>query len=476
MSEVKDISPIEGSSFPSVEVLQRYLRGEASAEEKQQIESLLEDDPMMADAIEGLQMIDDPAVLQRSLHRIHGHTRQQLKRQISKRDALSRRQSRVQPRNFLPYIGTAAAAIALLFCTVYVVRQMGGKSDKMAQNQSVETQTLPAESEPITDADAYEPLELEGVYGNALASTDSADAESEASSDLDDSYFAKAEVSKDEAPPQRQVGNSRPAVEPSTTPNPAIASSSVPVVEEIADEAEPPVFEEDDFVVASPPPVRSTSEDKSVPQTSGSPEQEADRNDDAPRDYLFNTTDSTVEFFDEERLASIPEYESETRVGNVADSAQPRRKEKNRKQTSPGTPLYESAPKRTVEDIEQGQMERANAITDMIAKAVRHLEAKEYQDAIFQLDEVLLSEPNNVVAHHYRAQAYLAIGNDEGAITSLSTVVRLGTGENFEADQWALAQAYLRTDQKRKAKKVLKAIVEQAGTFATQAKEQLEGF
>ncbi|MFK7925325.1 MAG: hypothetical protein AB8H47_25440, partial [Bacteroidia bacterium] len=125
MSEVKDISSIEGGAFPSLEVLQRYLRGEASADEKAQIETMLEDDPMMADAIEGLEMIKDPAVLQRSIQKINQHSRQQLKRQINKREALIRRQSRIAPRKLLPYIGTAAAAIALLITTVFVIRQMG---------------------------------------------------------------------------------------------------------------------------------------------------------------------------------------------------------------------------------------------------------------------------------------------------------------------------------------------------------------
>ncbi|MEL6654227.1 MAG: hypothetical protein AAFQ87_25835, partial [Bacteroidota bacterium] len=268
-------------------------------------------------------------------------------------------------------------------------------------------------------------------------------------------------------------GNSSP-VPAATQPTAQIAYTSTPTAVESTDDEEMAVVEEDDMLVPSPLPEPISPEEKVVSQTSGTPEQQIDRDSAVPFSYEFKESDSAAEYFDEERLASIPEYEDEVRTGNVADSAEPRRKNKNRKQTRPSAPLYETAPKRTEEDIEQGQMERANAITDMIAKAVRHLEANEYQDAIFQLDEVLLSEPQNIVAHHYRAQACLATGNDEGAITSLSTVVSLGTGENFEDDQWALAQAYLRTDQNRKAKKVLKEIVSLGGTYATQAAKLLD--
>ncbi|MEM6343239.1 MAG: hypothetical protein AAF927_05145 [Bacteroidota bacterium] len=473
MSEVKDISSIEGGAFPSLEVLQRYLRGEASAEEKAQIEAMLEDDPMMADAIEGLQMIKDPVVLQRSIQKITHHSRQSIKRQVNKREALVRRQSRIAPKNFLPYIGTAAAAIALLITTVYVIRQMGPDTERSlatAQEQVAEP------SAPAGD------LKAEGAgFTDSAMTVKAQPSEIEEESDITPAEPLKAPIAQATPPIVKRRDQAEDA-----------NNAAPPVLETLANS---PGFSEgvDELTVPAESSLEAsstTSTSPAVPQvseTSGEAEQAFEREEEialedfeddiaiGSSDEMFSQ-DSTpsVEYFDAEKLESIPEYQGDERVGNSLPPTQPLRKTKNQKQTTTAEPLYETAPRRSVEDIQQGQMERAAAITDMIAKAAKHLEAKEYDDAILQLDEVLLSEPFNLVAHHYRAQAYLAKGNDEAAQTSLETVVNMGSGENFEGDQWALANVYLRLGKKLKARNLLKAIVKAGGTYAQQAQLLLD--
>ncbi len=475
MSEVKDISSIEGGAFPSLEVLQRYLRGEASAEEKAQIEAMLEDDPMMADAIEGLQMIKDPVVLQRSIQKITHHSRQSIKRQINKREALIRRQSRIAPKNFLPYIGTAAAAIALLITTVYVIRQMGPSPDSnlAAAQEQVAKPTAPA-----------------------------GEAKAEVAESTDSAMIAKAQPAEIEE--DSEVAPAEPLTAPIAQATPPVvrrrdqseeANTSAPPAEQIAAN-DPVISEEDDFAAPIEPSIEpaattASSPSPTIPQvaeTTGAAEQAIEREEEIILDELSDDVsvssseellkqDSTpmVEYFDAEKLESIPEYQGEERVGNSTTTmSKPRRSGKIKKQTTAAEPLYETAPKRTPEEIQQGQLERAAAITDMIAKAAKHLEAKEYDEAILQLDEVLLSEPLNLVAHHYRAQAYLAQGNDEAAQTSLETVVNMGSGENFEGDQWALANVYLRLGKKLKARNLLKEIVKAGGTYAQQAQVLLD--
>ncbi|MEL7531764.1 MAG: tetratricopeptide repeat protein [Bacteroidota bacterium] len=460
MSEVKDISSIEGGAFPSLEVLQRYLRGEASAEEKAQIKAMLEDDPMMADAIEGLQMIKDPALLQRSIQKITSHSRQQLKRQINKREALIRRQSRIAPKNLLPYIGTAAAAIALLITTVFVIRQMDSSVDgSMATAQ-----------EQVAKTESSEPQQTD-------LSANAAPIGSAEENDTAPSSTLSAPIAQATPPLVRRDQNNRENA-PSALEDPRSVPITIEATEEDADQIEP--FTEPSPTLSSSPTVPQVSE------TTGAAEQAIEREEEIALDeladdfstspskeYLIQDSTPAVEYFDAEKLENIPEYEDEVRTGNSTSTPKPRRKGKVVKQTTTTEPLYETAPRRSVEDIQQGQLERAAAITDMIAKAAKHLEAKEYDKAILQLDEVLLTEPQNVVAHHYRAQAYLAKGNDEAAQSSLETVVMMGS-ENFEGDQWALANVYRRLGKKLKARNLLKEIVKTGGTYAQQAQALLD--
>lgn len=464
MSEVKDISSIEGGAFPSLEVLQRYLRGEASADERAQIEAMLEDDPMMADAIEGLEMIKDPAVLQRSIQKINHHSRQQLKRQVNKREALIRRQSRIAPKRLLPYIGTAAAAIALLITTVFVIRQMGPNSaPEMANAREQVAKPTITEARPQSETKLEAEAE-QSLRPNVLP------AEIEEENVADRAAQLNQPIAQASPPVLTRRNNVSPASAGSTAALPIENQATSPAPSEV---------EYDDFEIVAPQPSTNSNSTAvpSAPLTSGQAEQAIERDESiAISDEVVEEALDSIgaEYFDEEELANIPVYENEERYGNTIPSLEKsKRQDKEVKQTSAAEPLVDSAPRRSLEDIQQGQLERAAAITDMIAKAARHLEAKEYDEAIIQLDEILLTEPQNVVAHHYRAQAYLAKGNDDAAQTSLESVLAIGSGENFEADQWALANVYLRLDKKFKARSLLKEIVKAGGTYAKQAEALL---
>ncbi|MFK7926318.1 MAG: tol-pal system YbgF family protein, partial [Bacteroidia bacterium] len=386
------------------------------------------------------------------------------KRQINKREALIRRQSRIAPRKLLPYIGTAAAAIALLITTVFVIRQMGSSPDLTLATEQAAKPTI-AEASPTPEAK----LEAEATIGSSLEA-DVLPAEIERESEANLTAPLNQPIAQAAPPIVVRRDNATPTLSGSGTPTP---------IEDQATSPESSAVVYDDFEISAPKPFTNSNSTAvpSAPVTSGQAEQAMEReesialNDEVVKESLDS---GGTEYFDEDELASIPVYEYEERAGNAAPVLEKSKKrDKEVKQTSTAEPLVESAPRRSLEDIQQGQLERTAAITDMIAKAARHLEAKEYDEAIIQLDEVLLTEPQNIVAHHYRAQAYLAKGNDEAAQTSLETIIAIASGENFEADQWALANLYLRLDKKFKARSLLKEIVKAGGTYAKQAEALL---
>ena len=84
MSEAREIQNNHSETFPDLEVLQKYLKGECSPEEKARIDAMMEDDPMMADAIEGLGLVKDSAALNASMMRLQIGTHIKVGRSVVK--------------------------------------------------------------------------------------------------------------------------------------------------------------------------------------------------------------------------------------------------------------------------------------------------------------------------------------------------------------------------------------------------------
>jgi tetratricopeptide (TPR) repeat protein len=458
MSDAMEIQGIGESPFPSLEVLQRYLQGQASAEEKAKIDGLMEDDPMMADAVEGLSLIKDQAALQASLQRLHTLSQKRLRYQIDRRELNSKRQSRVKARHYLPYMGVAAAAIGLLMVTFYMVQELGRSPQATSEAFAMETDRGASDPEAVeiegpslstTDAELREELPTaEAIPIPPLARDSSLQNES-----------SGQEIAMHVPPPRNQIGLDRPSI-----PQPSVSQDAAPT-------SSPPAT-----VTNTAPQTKAESgttpanSNTAPPTDPGSPVVAAETREEANQVQAAEELTDLAEddFADAKEVEAITEYTDEEEA-NRADSMKPPRGRKNKKDVVSQTV---EAPIQSEAERKKGQYQKATAMADLIREAVQHLDREEYHEADSKLQEVLMAQASNVVAMHYKAQVHLRQGQDKEAVFWLKKVVALG-GEHFESDQWDLAQAYLRLGKNRAARSVLKDIVRAKGEFSTQAQELL---
>ncbi|MEM6805140.1 MAG: hypothetical protein AAF696_27335, partial [Bacteroidota bacterium] len=128
---MSDYTPHIDTEAIDLELMERYLEGSLSEAERKEMEENLANDPILADAMEGLSMIEDKAAMKVALGRITEGSKTKLNKYIKKRDQLSKRRSRVEHNNFrfTNYYVAAAAAVAVLISTVWVIRMSEPKSD-----------------------------------------------------------------------------------------------------------------------------------------------------------------------------------------------------------------------------------------------------------------------------------------------------------------------------------------------------------
>lgn len=121
----------------SADVLQQYLKGELSPEKKGEIEALLAQDPMAADALEGLQKMENPASLAEFVPTI----------QIKIQKLLSRKRNRKFIRvSVLQYL-VAAAVILLLWLSFLMLKTVEKQQNKNSIKDS--TQIIPLRTDSI---------------------------------------------------------------------------------------------------------------------------------------------------------------------------------------------------------------------------------------------------------------------------------------------------------------------------------------
>jgi hypothetical protein len=168
------IEPI-ANGFPSKDLLRRYLRGELTPEERAELEQYLTDEEgMLKDALEGLMLIEDEAQFDRALGRIQQSTRMRLRERHVHRRQRSKRRNRVQPkvRDIMPYLISAAAAVALLIVGVFVFQEYGGGA-------ATESSAPPLAQHQPPAAPAPEPLAESSSPAREAESPDEGEAELE---------------------------------------------------------------------------------------------------------------------------------------------------------------------------------------------------------------------------------------------------------------------------------------------------------
>ncbi|MEZ4828129.1 MAG: CDC27 family protein [Bacteroidia bacterium] len=418
MSIKKHIPHSDPETTPSVVLLQRYLNGEASEAEKVQIEEQLAEDPLLADAIDGLKMVKDKNEIVLSVGRIQAATRKKIADKTRKRESLSRRKSRVSlPQNYTTIIIAAAAAIALLFTTVLVVRDISF-TDKAAPELA---QQNPAETSTVREVPEEAPEE-------ALA-------------------LEKSPAGNETATPPAVV-ESAPVAEPEH------GGESSPLHRPIKTVAAQPVVVPQNTQLAAKPAATTTddlpkSEDQSVAIPGMAASSEGTRDEQVTR--VIIRQDSLGEYVETETLEMIPERKATPRI-QAANTPPP------------------------AMDNTAGKLMKGLAMSDLLEEARKLHNSRKYAPAIGKLDEVLQSEPENQVAQFYKASSLHGLGKYNECISLIKPIAAKTESPLYEDARWLLARSYSLSGRKNAAIKLLEKIEADGGIYAGDARKLRETY
>ena len=154
---------------PSLELLTGYLDDRLPLSQRQQLERHMLDCPMCADALEGLESVEDRRRLSGTVLRIRTESKRRLYEQNPYREKSSKRRYRAIPRHFTQYAASAAAAIFILWMGVFIYRDLNQAQsvyDKHFQTEA--TSPVPFQQPPV--ADTLHTGALESTSGGPLAS------------------------------------------------------------------------------------------------------------------------------------------------------------------------------------------------------------------------------------------------------------------------------------------------------------------
>ena len=103
--------------------------------------------------------------------------------------------------------------------------------------------------------------------------------------------------------------------------------------------------------------------------------------------------------------------------------------------------------------------------------AMKKYEEKDYGGAITSYDGVLASDSNNYDALFYSGVSYLSLDKPDKAIVDLDKVLKMKDGKYYEAAQWYKALALIKQNDDKEAKKLLREIISNGGTYKSQAND-----
>ena len=438
---------------PSLETLSRYLKGEMTQDEQAEMEQYMEDYPMYADALEGLQMVQDPEMLHRRLRHLREDARKRLYTRTSKREKVQKRRSRVQPLNIPRYLGAAAAAIAALIIVFFVF-------DRTSRDEPpLETQTIAEAQEPVIEPESALADEQQEPYVGGIV-VDSIESKDEPS------VFPKASPE----PRRRQTPSPAPKdIQQESVPSP---ESSVPVeslnrrndVTPLDDQVEKPI----ENAVPPPPANRAQRADhenlSNLPSSSANEASEASE----PTQVL---PVPQPELEEEER----EETEATPNVKNYLFAVP----EKKRKR--PGrTPKTEAdfgvddLPEQDKADQEFGETSKSAIMEDLLTHGLHLYDRQNYAEALHTFEELLRSDPGNPQASYYAGRSALQLEREDLAITLLDTLVSNKDNIYQDAALWFQAEALLRKNKSRRAIRLLRRLAKREGLYAIKARKRLE--
>lgn len=453
----RDFSADMNEAMPSIATLERYVKGELSGSEAEQLETQIAEDPMLADVVEGLRMTRaDSGHLER-MSRLHHRVSAAVAAMPPVETIATRRKSRVKPfPQYLVYTAVAAG-IALLLVFVGLM-----KNQEESPSSPLTDQVTSAEPAP---APTFTPAPSESM--NA------------------DGPEEETPLSQIESP---VIADATPAPRRATVPPPPppplneSAPEEAPEEEVLADEAIPvevelyPSDSYDDFVSA--PSTTAPTGINTVPAT----------------------TDSSlsVVLSEEPVVAAAPAYgnstsrDDELDLERIRQQAQREESEVVRQRTSELEAVeeqYSQTQSTTIPDVEffradipaqseddriEGSLMKAQVMADLLQLAKGSYERNQPDSAIGYLDEVLLSEPGNVTASYYKGIALMAKNEYKDAMPLLETAASIDESSLQIEAEYQLARATLLAGKNRKARTLLTEIVEKEGKYAEEAAALLE--
>lgn len=472
---------IEISGMPSWETMNKYLADKLSEEDKKVFEEKISDDPMLADAMEGLAETSDIPGAKAAITRIRRASELRMATVANqKREKLIKRKSRVSPSDYTKYMVAAAAAIAFLVLSVYIILDFQ-KTNKQSSGDlfASKKQAPTAESQP------------------ELAESSRVNEERE--KEINNNVPLPVEPNKAEAntgeykenKPGRDIELSSGALGSSGQP---IVSNRSEARKDFAPVAKPKLSEQ-------PSPIRPSGNGATV-VTANKPSEELAAN--VPTETMTpppifpgfsDSLGEEGEIASDELIASIPldtgeddlgqekadelireQEELRSREGVVLSEVEAGRTKTNKSSKKKLESYNYSAPANSTltYDPQVGQLAKGVAIADLLVMAQENYETEQYPAAKSLLQEVLLSEPKNLVANYYLGSLYRLTGEPKLAISNLKKVVNHPESPLFEEGEWELTQAYVARKKNKSAIELLEAIIARKGKYQLAAQKLLD--
>ncbi len=407
----------ENGNFPSIATLERYVRGSLPEAERRALESKIEADHFLADAVEGMRHSLSDRDLPLRLQNLRARVGSTLPVMPEPEARPSRRKSRVKP--FPQYWAfTAVAASVLLFFGIVAVlkqrndspiapQQMGPaitSTEPSRQESPVTTNTAPAEESP-----ASAPLAMNTAppspdwSGYVDPSSRSDDGFGDFPDDADDIDLLPGDGPFSEAPAV--------AITEDATPRPAPAKpmDTLGLEAELA-QLQARANKENSPMVRERTQSSATAPGAPVAAPAGAP-----------------------------RMATAQEAVGEAEQKAAADYSY-----------------------------------RDEHLRDLLTQALDHLESGQEENALELLDEVLLSAPDHPMAVYFKGIALMNLQRPAEALPWLEKAASFDTASFFEEARWQLARAMVQTGKTRRATSLLKTIAAEAGPYQQGAKELLQ--
>jgi len=473
-----------------LEMMERYLEGSLSEKEKKAMEENLAEDPILADALEGLALIEDKEAMRLALGRIQEVSRGSINKYVKKRDQLSKRRSRVEHGRFklANYYVAAAASIAVLVCTFWVISMSSEKkSASFAQNEA------PAENR----MDRSENLDIEAVP--FATDTLKEEEESAVAKEAGSARFAEVvkpkpaiqaeqnprQISADrrDSPAKDEIGNSSSLLKSEPTElkkkvlvkeklvsderpiDQALTETTNKAVEEKLDKTAESGVADDDLEEKAPPLARKQREMESEirPGLITSP---------APS-RLEDTSILSADELSKIPLESEEEGDNYADLGYSKDRARTLAKAKKRDKSSSYYDTMPAFPDQPEEDKLYGKLSKGQHLADLMTQAVALYEVESNDESLILLKEVLQSTPENPAANYYTGSIYHRYSQMKTASTYLKKAIKFPDSPLLEDAEWELAHVYLARNKNGLAKKLLQKIAREGNKFAAQARTEL---